>query len=430
MRAGLLTAAALAAMLAPLAASAQQPSLTGTLPRGGSYTMSVDPTVATAAVGLWFRAPSDGYDGASPGIARLTATAAAASTLASGKSLVALVRSLGGTIAIDVYPDMIGVSTQVPASAARRVVAAMSAAYFAPQLSADSLKIARTDVAVLSAQQHYFSDDLVHNALFAQLFSAGPARVAPIPDDLNSIKSVTLDQMSAFAKRAFRSANGTFALAGNVDQSLLSAVTEGTPGAPDPPITSTVAQNPQSRTINAAVPGEGLAWIGPPIADERAATAMDFVADYLFRDRTGTVAKTIDPTGDDYVIGQFITLHDPGVMLVTIGGSKNAALEAKVTAAVQAMQQPLDPAAFAAAREAFLYHLAADAQTPDQQAANLGWYTAEGNPGYAPSSEQSSYWKAARSLDAAYVASVVKQYLAHPVIVRLIETSSSKDNAS
>jgi len=429
MRAGILTIAALATMLAPLGASADALS-SGSLPHGGSYTMSIDPAVATAAVDLWFRAPSDGFDGSAPGIARLAATAAAASTLEGGKSLVALVRSVGGTLAIDVYPDMVGVSAEVPASAARRLVATMSAAYFAPQISADALKVARTDVAVLSAQQHYFSDDLAHNALFAQIFTSGPANQPPIPDDLSSIKSITLEQASAYAKRAFRSANAVVALAGNVDPSLLQAVTAGTPGAPDGPIASTVARAPQNKTIDAAVPGEGVAWVGPPISDERAATAMDFVADYLFRENTGTVSKALDPTGDSYVNGQFITLHNPGVMLVTIGGSENAAIEEKVLSAVQAMAQPLDPATFAAAREAFLYHLAADTQTPEQQAANLGWYATEGNASYAPSSEQSSYWKAARSLDPAYVASVVKQYLAHPVIVRLIEASPKGTTAS
>jgi predicted Zn-dependent peptidase len=423
-RARLLAAAVLAAMLAPVCVSADVPT-TGALPHGGSYTMTIDHAASTAAVDLWFRAPSDGYDAASPGMARLAATTAAASTLQSGKSLVALIRSVGGTLAIDVYPDMVGVSTNVPSSAARRVVAAMSAAFFDADLSADGLKVARTDVAVLSAQQHYYSDDLVHNALFAQLFSAGPAHDPPVPDDLSSIKSITLDQATAFAKRAFRSANATFALAGDVDPSLFDAVTSGTPGRGDAPITSAVTSAPQNKTLNAAVPGEGIAWIGPPISDERAATALDFVADYLFRDQTGTVAKSLDPTGDSYVSGQFITLHDPGVMLVTIGGSKSSALENQIVAAVDALAKPLDASTFAAAREAFLYHLAADTQTPDQQAANLGWYTTEGNASYAPSSEQSSYWSAARSLDAAYVASVVKQYLTRPVVVRLIQTSEN-----
>ncbi|HTZ55735.1 MAG TPA: hypothetical protein VMB20_11790 [Candidatus Acidoferrum sp.] len=422
-------AAALAVMLAPLAAFAADGPSTGSLPHGGAYTITQDATLASAAIDLWFRAPGAGYDNGEPGISRVAATAAAAATLESGKSLVGLVRGVGGHLAINVYPDLVDVSASVPASAARRVVAAMSAAYFSPAIDDDAMKIARTDVAVLSAQEHFSPDDLLHDALFAQIFVSGPAHYAPIPADLSDFKSITLDQVKAFAKRAFRSANATIALAGNVDASLLDAVTAGTPGTADTPIPSSLAASPADKTINAAVAGEGLAWTGPPIADERAATALDFVADYLFRDETGIVSKALDPTGDDYVNGQFITLHDPGIMLVTIGGSKPAAVEAKVLGAIAALQTPLDPATFAAAREAFIYHLASDSQAPTEQADNLGWYAGEGNGAYAPSDSASTYWKAARSLDPDYVASVVKKYLAHPVVVRLI-TTNSKDSTS
>ncbi len=426
MRRSALAAVALAAMLAPLAAfGAGEPS-TGALPHGGAYTIDRDPTLASAALDLWFRAPASGYDEAAPGIARLAATAAAAAPLESGKSLVTLVRGLGGRLAINVYPDLVDISASVPASAARRVIAAMSAAYFAPAIDDQALKIGRTDVAVLSAQQHYSPDDLLHDALFAQIFSGGPAHFAPIPGDLSDFKGITLAQVNAFAKRAFRSANATFALAGNVDTSLFDAVTAGAPGAADGPIVSATAAAPADKTITGAVTGEGLAWTGPPIADERAATALDFVADYLFRDETGLVNKALDPTGDAYVNGQFITLHDPGVMLVTIGGSKPAPTETKVLTAVANLQQPLDAASFAAAREAFLYHLAADSQSPTEQADNLGWYSSEGNGAYAPSDAASTYWKAARSLDPQYVASIVKKYLAHPVVVRLITTASKE----
>jgi len=426
MRRSVLAAVALAAMLAPLGAFAAGEPTTGTLPHGGSYTMAPDPTLASAAVDLWFRAPAAGYDNASPGISRLAATAAAAATLESGKSLVSLVRGVGGRLAINVYPDLVDVSASVPASVARRVVAAMSAAYFAPAIDDDSLKIARTDVAVLSAQEHYSPDDLLHDALFAQIFSSGPAHFAPIPGDLSDLKGITLAQIDAFAKRAFRSANATFALAGNVDASLLQAVTAGTPGAPDAPIVSATASAPADKTLTAAVTGEGLAWTGPPITDERAATALDFVADYLFRDETGVVSKALDPTGDAYVNGQFITLRNPGVMLVTIGGSKPAQVETQVLSAVASLRQPLAAASFAAAREAFLYHLAADSQSPTEQADNLGWYSSEGDGAYAPSDATSTYWKAARSLDPQFVASVVKKYLAHPVVVRLITTASKE----
>jgi predicted Zn-dependent peptidase len=302
----------------------------------------------------------------------------------------------------------------------------MSAAYFSPTIDDDALKIARTDVAVLSAQEHYSPDDLLHDALFAQIFSGGPAHFAPIPGDLSDLKSITLAQVNAYAKRAFRSANATFALAGNVDKSLLDAVTAGTPGAADAPIASATAAALVNKTVNAAVAGEGLAWAGPPITDERAATALDFVADYLFRDQTGVVSKSLDPAGDAYVNGQFITLHDPGVMLVTIGGSKPAQVESKVLTAIANLQQPLDAASFVAAREAFMYHLAADSQSPTEQADNLGWYSSDGKGASAPSDAASTYWKAARSLDPQYVASIVKKYLAHPVVVRLITTASKE----
>ncbi|HTX57423.1 MAG TPA: hypothetical protein VMD47_10040 [Candidatus Acidoferrales bacterium] len=429
MRRPLFAAAALAAMLAPLCAAAATGPLTGALPHGGTYTIAPDPTVASAAVDLWFRAPGAGYDNAQPGISRLAATAAAAATLESGRSLVNLVRGTGGDLTINVYPDVVDITASVPATAARRVVAAMSAAYFAPAIDADALKIARTDVAVLSAQQHYSSDDLLHDALFAQLFASGPAHFAPIPSDLTDIKDVTLADVNTFAKRAFRSANATLSLAGNVDASVLSAVTVGVPGSPDAPIASVTATDPADQTIPAAVSGLGLAWTGPPISDERAATALDFVADYLFRDETGVVSKTIDPTSDAYINGQFITLHDPGVMLVTIGGSKPGLLKTQVLAAIAKLEQPLDPATFAAAREAFIYHLAADSQEPTEQADNLGWYAAEGNAPYAPSDDSTAYWKAARSLDPGFVASVVKKYLTHAVVVTLT-TETSKEPTS
>jgi predicted Zn-dependent peptidase len=425
-----IVAAALALLLAPLPAfSAAEPS-TGSLPHGGSYTILPDPTLASAAVDIWFRAPSAGYDNATPGIARIAATAAAAATLESGKSLVSLVRGLGGHLAINVYPDLVDVSASIPASAARRVLAAMTAAYFAPVFDTNALKVARTDVAVLSAQQRFSSDDLVHDALFAQIFPSGPDHEAPIPDSIDALKNITLESASAFAKRAFRSANAILALAGNVDPSMIDAVTAGTPGSPDAPLASTPANPPSDATIDGQVSGEGLAWTGPPITDERAATALDFIADYLFRDETGVVSKQIDPTSDAYVEGQFITLHDPGVMLITIGGSKPAQTETLVRAAIEKLAQPLDPATFAAAREAFMYHLAADAQSPTEQADNLGWYAAEGNGSYAPSDSASTYWKAARSLDPNFVADVAKKYLAHPVVVHIVAAPASKDSTS
>jgi predicted Zn-dependent peptidase len=426
----LIALAALAIALAPLGVYAADVPTSGSLPHGGNYVLYSDQTVPGAAIDVWFRAPGAGYDNASPGIARIAATAAATATLESGKSLYGLIRSVGGRLTINVYPDIIGISAVVPSSAGRRVIAAMSAAFFSPVIDDNALKTARKDAAVLSVARRYSSDDLLHDALFAQIFSSGPNHYPPLPGTIADITKISLNDVKSFAKRAFRSANATMSLAGNVDPNWIQAVTAGSPGSPDSPVQSTVANDPENTNITGNVAGVGIAWAGPPITDERASTAMDFIADYLFRDETGTVSKSITLQSGNYINGQFITLHNPGVMLVTIGGDKPADLKQTVLNAVSALSTPLDAKTFEAARAAFLYHLAVDTQLPIEQADNLGWYAAEGNASYAPSDPTSSYWQRAKDLDPAFVASVVKQYLSHPVVIQLTAPPTTKESAS
>ncbi len=129
------------------------------------------------------------------------------------------------------------------------------------------------------------------------------------------------------------------------------------------------------------------------------------------------------------VVGQFITLHDPGVMVVTIGGDHGKQAEQRVLEALTTMQQPMDRQTFEAAREAFLYHVAADTQTPQERADNFGWYTVEGNLDYAPGSIDGSYQRAARELDPQYVADVVRRYLGKPVVVDLIAAAAQKESS-
>jgi predicted Zn-dependent peptidase len=427
--AGALAVAAL--FFAPASADAAIAQQLGSLPRGGSYVIDPDPTVGSAAIGLWFRAPGAGYDQATPGISNLAATAAAVAPLASGKSLYALVHSAGGDLNIEVYPDIVGIGAIVPASAARRIVAAMTAAYFAPAIDDSAVKTARANAAVLGVQQRYEADLTLHDLLFRQIFTSGPAHYPPLPSAVSALTSIATSQVSAFARRAFRAENAVLTLAGNVDVSSISAVTDGDgQGAIDPPFDSPVAQTPTSARTTGAVDGVGLAWIGPPISDEKAATALDFVADYLFREETGVVTKALDRAQSDaLVIGQFITLHDPGVMVVTIGGDHEKQVEQRVLEAVAALQQPMDRQTFEAAREAFLYHVAADTQTPQERADNLGWYTVEGSLEYAPGIANGSYERAARALDPQYVADVVRRYLGKPVVVDLIAPEQQKDSS-
>jgi predicted Zn-dependent peptidase len=403
----------------------------GDLPKGGSYVLEPNPTIGAAAAGLWFRAPGAGYDNATPGISRLAATAAAVAPLSGGKSLFALVNSVGGQLNISVYPDIVGIGVTAPASAIRRVVAALTAAYFSPVIDDSAVKTAQRDAAVSAVAQRYSDDLSLHDLLFAHVFSAGPAHYAPLPDSIAAIASLSTSSIGAFAKRAFRSGNAMLTLTGDVDAASLSAVTDGSGSTNmDAPFDSTPSGSPGPIDANGAVSGTGFAWVGPPIADARAATAMDFIADYLFRDGTGLVSLDVAPE-DAYVAGQFVTLHDPGVMVVTMGGNDEAKAERAMLDRLAAMERPLDAHTFAAAVEAFLYHVASDTQGPLERADNLGWYAVEGNAAYAPGDASEEYQRMARSLDPQFVADVVRRYLANPLSIKLLVPGNQpKGNAS
>jgi len=141
---------AVAAVLACAPAVAAQES--GALPQGGSYVSAPDPTLVPRRSACGTARLSDGYGSVSqPGLMRIAATAASSSKLVSGRSLSETVRDLGGRLYIEVFPDIVGVHAVVPAASARRVAAAMTAAYFAPSIDADALKSAQRDAAVLSS---------------------------------------------------------------------------------------------------------------------------------------------------------------------------------------------------------------------------------------------------------------------------------------
>ena len=97
--------------------------------------------------------------------------------------------------------------------------------------------------------------------------------------------------------------------------------------------------------------------------------------------------------------------------------------------ALDTLQQPMDRQTFDAAREAFLYHVATDTQTPQERADNLGWYTVEGNLEYAPGALNGSYERIARALDPQYVADVVRHYLGKPVVVDLLRDRPPKESS-
>lgn len=417
----------IAAIVLAAAAAAGPLQSSGSLPLGGQYIVHDDPAAATTAIDLWYRVPSSGYAAAVPGVARVTIAALAASAPPNGTSFEDLVKRDGGTLTINVYPDIAMIGASVPSWEAASVLRAMTSAFFSPSITETGFRAALRDTAIAAAEQQYSADATLQNALFARIFSSGPAHYAPVPASAADVTRVKLEDVRAFAGRGFRQQNAVLSIAGSTAGNLLSGVREnaGQTGAQDAPLDSTLSNAPVDAIVNGPVSGLGFAFAGPPIADEKAATAMDFLADYLFDPQYGAVSVALSKKQDISVGGQFITLHDPGVLVGTISGTGASALRAQVLDAIAALAKPMDAKAFAAARNAFLYRIYSESQTPAGRADNAGWYAVEGNPAYAPGDQSRRYVQLALSLDPSYVASIANRYLQHPAIVQLLTTPKS-----
>jgi predicted Zn-dependent peptidase len=372
---------------------------------------------------LWFRAPSAGFESQKvPGVARLAAQVVSASKPLVGQSLDRIVDDLGGRLMISAFSDSVSVTAVVPAGGARQVLAAMTRAYFAPVLTDDGFSAASRAVSIDAAIQSFNPDVVGRDAVFAALFSSGP-KLYPPGGEPQGISSINIDAVRGFAKRAFRAQNAVVVAAGRVTPDLATAVSAGRPSldaasaAVEAPVPSVLAAEPGALTRKLDDAGGALGWAGPPILSEREATALDFIADYLFRPGSGTVSAPLaerEPTAN--LSGQFITLRDPGVFLVTYTSTHSDELRASIERSLADMQKPLDQATFARALDGFTARIATDVQTPVEVSDNLGWYTVEGNPSYAPISglSASGYFAAAAALTPAFVAETARKYLARP----------------
>ena len=397
----------------------------GALPGGGQYVISHTDIAPVAAIALWYRAPASGFDAAAvPGLGHLAAATVAASAPITGTPLGRYVGDLGGRIAISSYPDSIAISALVPADSAANVVHAITVSFFAPVVSADGLRLAQRDVGEEAFFRQFNSEQTIDDALDGALFSDGPARFPSLGPSADVAK-IGLDQVKAYAERAFRPSNAVLVVTGAVDESVIATAVPGRADAqphPEPPLEAHLVPQPQPVATTGVEAGQGLGWVGPAIGDEREATALDFVTDYLFRADTGTVQRAVAATKSS-VSGKFVTYHDPGVLLVTISGGDVTTARKVVDDALAAAHKPLDKSAFAAAREAFLYHMLSDVQTPGGMADTLGWYTVEGDQAYAPGAGGlgSRYFAVAGSLTPAFVAATVNKYLGRPGAVVAVE---------
>ena len=419
---------AVAAAAVFLCGAALGPSVTvTTLPGGGTGIVRPLSGAPVAAVELWFRAPSIGFDSApKPGIANLAALSIAASEPLTGTSLSLLVAQIGGRFGVSVYPQTVEISALVPAAEAPRVLRTMTAVYFTPVLTQEGVAQALSEIRANTRLRDIASpDETLRDALFAALFATGPDHFSPV--DSSGAAAIELDDVRKFATRAFRSSNATVVLTGAVDAQLVNSAVagRGEGGSPEPYADSrhAVHDAPQNVTRNGPVPGFGMAWSGPPIKDERAATALDFVADYLFNPDTGLVTHQLE--GIDAVIdAQYVTYYDPGVFYVEATGNQSSTVRPKIEAALAAMRTPIDPKAFEEARRQFEYHVTSDVSTPLTLADNFGWYASEGDAAYAPGADLESgrYVSSIRELTPQLVADTVSKYLSVAPATAALET--------
>jgi predicted Zn-dependent peptidase len=392
--------------------------LTGTLAGGGTYLIRPEGGAAVAAIALWYRAPAAGFEGdAVPGLGRLAASAVAASQPVTGTSLSAFVHQAGGRLSISTYPESIAISVEVPADRAADAVRAMTRSYFSPVMSEPGLVLARRSVTEDGTVRAFDHGAAITDAIYAALFAGGPAKIPPYGSS-GSFSTLTMDAVRGYAERAFRPANAVLVVTGAVDPSVLNAALPGRDDAPagaEKPAPETLAAVSGPVSASGVEPGFGLGWAGPPISDEREATAFDFIADYLFYPDTGTVQKAVRTSGAS-VVGTFVTYHDPGVFLMTATGGDQTAARTAVDAALQAIRSPLGRAAFEAARHQFIYHILSDGETPAELADTYGWYAVEGNANYAPGEGglSGAYLSAAYALTPEFVAATAAKYLDRP----------------
>jgi predicted Zn-dependent peptidase len=391
-----------------------------------------------AAIELWYRAPSTGFSSKPvPSLARLAAQAVAASKPLLGPGLGELVKNSGGRLGVTVYGDSIEIAAVVPKTAALAVVKTMTTVYFAPVLTDAGFKIAQRDVSQEALFEGFNPETAARDAVFGALFASGPQHY-PALGAVRDVSAIASADVRAFATRAFRAQNAVLVVSGAISPSILSAAANGRSAES---ALATAEQHAARELVSAPEPvhktfdepSGGYGWIGPPISSEREATALDFVADYLFNPDSGYVTRALGESDPDaFVVGQFITLHDPGVMFVGFSGKQIDAVRAKIDQGLAMLRKPLPAATFAGALLAFQYHLLHDLQTPVEMADNFGWYAVEGNPEYAPGANGGSgrYFQAIGSLTPDFVAAVAEKYLGKPAAVVTLQPVPKKASGS
>ena len=404
-------------------------------------TMEVRHASGSGAVALeiWIRCPANGWTSSQPGIARLTALAAV-DAKSGNTTLRDTVHARGGEVGVSIFQTATEFVVLSPADQAPVLEDALMRAVFRPSIDAAALDQARTRLAAEQAISAQSAAAVLRDKVFATIFTNGPLHDAPL-GDAKLLQSASLTEIRDFAAHSYvPSASAAIAL-GNGDANVLSAhIAAASPSeagsstlpasaigaAPAVPIALT---NP-----NVDGPGVALGWAGPPISDRRAATAMDFLSDYLTDAKTGLFASAATSTNARASIdGQYVTLEQSGLFFVSATGTgvDPATMEKSLRDALgQVLDRPISHGSFAASLSAYETRLLRQMDSPQGLADNYGWYFAMNAPSYAPSATDVSlsgeYFAAAASLTPDYVRYVAHRYLGvAPVVVTISPQKAS-----
>jgi predicted Zn-dependent peptidase len=439
-------ALSLAAVLLPIApAHADAPLAPGeTVLKNGLTTMVRQTSGAGAvAIEIWIRCPANGWDASEPGIARLAAFSAVSQPY-DGHSLRDLVQGAGGDLSVSVFQTATEIAVIAPVGDAPDLQDALVRSVFGGSPDEAAFSDAKTRLAEQQALVAQSSLETLRDAVFSSLFAAGPMRDSTYGDPA-SLGTTTIDQVRSFIARSYQAANAIAVVVGDVPGQTMSARlgAASVPSGEAPAMPASTPAKPAASPVllsqpQNGEPGVALGWTGPPISDERAATAMDFLSDYLADPDVGTMAAAARQAHPGATFeGQFVTLESAGIFFVVDSGDGvdvQATSGAMRSALQAAIDQPIGKGEFARAIGAYETRLLRQMDSPEGIADNYGWYFAQGAPAYTPGATDAAlageYFSNASSLTADYVQQIARQYLGRAPAVIFLSPSKSGGNVS
>ena len=265
----------------------------------------------------------------------------------------------------------------------------------------------------------------------SKIFAGGPAHYPPLPDSVAQLTSISTAQVERL--RQARVSRGERRADARRATSMLRASPRLPTAAAADRWTRRTIRRSRGRRHRPRRPARSTAsdWRGsvrrsPTKKPRPRSTSSPIISSATDRRRS----KALDRSPSDALVaGQFITLHDPGVMVVTIGGDHEKQTEQRVLEALATLQQPMDRADVRRRSRSISLsrrHRHADAARARRQSRLV--YASKATCQYAPGIASGSYERAARALDPQYVADVVRRYLRKPVVVDLIAATPQKES--